>query len=295
MRIAWFRDGKAGHENQALGLLEALRERTGCHWLERDARQPGTARWLKRNGPFALALGAGHRTHPALCRARLAGVPAVVIMRPSLPWWLAVRCFSALVVPAHDRPPDHPRILATHGALNRMRPGAVQPETGLVLLGGPSRHVYWDGREQLQRLARLLEAEPGRQWLLADSRRTPADTRAGLARLAERAGARYQPWDRCPPGWLAHTLPRQARVWVSADSVSMIYEALSTSAEVGLLPVRWRGAQRLADGLRMLVQRGWLLPLDDWLAGRPFPPRPVLREAQRAADWLLEREGFPCG
>ncbi len=288
VRIAWFRDGKPGHENQALGLLEALQARCDCQWQAHDVRQGGVGRFLRQQGPFHLAVAAGHATHGALCRARFSGVTTILLMRPSLPFWLARYCFDRMIIPRHDQPPAHTQVLATEGALNRMHPQAPQANTGMILLGGPSSHVIWEDTPQLERVQALLQADPARQWVLADSRRTPEATRKGLQALAGQRGAQYQPWEHCPPGWLMQTLPRQARIWVSADSVSMVYEALSTNAEVGLLPVAWKKNNRLAAGLKTLLEQEWLLSFDQWRQGMGFPSRPVLQEADRAAEWLLQ-------
>ena len=68
----------------------------------------------------------------------------------------------------------------------------------------------------------------------------------------------------------------------------MIYEALSTAADVGLLPVQWKKANRLAMGLETLLEQQWLLPFEQWQQGMAFPSRPILQEADRAAAWLLK-------
>ncbi len=299
MRIAWFRDGKAGHENQALGLLQALKAHANCSWLDWDVRQGNIRRFLRQQGPFQLALGAGHATHRALCLARFSGVLTVLLMRPSLPYALAGFCFDRMIIPRHDLPPEKPQVLATYGAINRVQPGAVEHNSGMILLGGPSAHAHWDDQAQLQRVRHILEHEAEWHWLLADSRRTPEATRTGLARLAEESAcAQYRHWADTGPDWLAETLPRQARVWVSADSVSMVYETLSTTAEVGLLPVAWKKANRLAAGLETLLEQQWLLSFEQWRQGSRFPSRPVLQEADRAARWLLQslpRELRACG
>ncbi len=286
MCIAWLRDGRAGHENQARGLLQALAARCPCQWRDWRTGSEPLGRWLRREGPFHLALAAGSSTHLPLARAALHGLRTVLLMRPPFPYGLARRFYHRMIVPRHDDPPPRPEVLATHGAINAIRPGAVRPGTGLVLLGGPSAHVHWDDEYQVRQVQTLLQRDPQRHWRLADSPRTPVITRRALARLAgERV--HYCPWDDGPPGWLARTLPEQERVWVSADSVSMVYEALSTTAQVGLLPVDWRKASRLASGLEVLVEQGWVLPLPRWLAGEVFAERPVLAEADRAAHWLL--------
>jgi mitochondrial fission protein ELM1 len=65
--------------------------------------------------------------------------------------------------------------------------------------------------------------EPARL-MIANSRRTPE----ALGKvLFERYGQRFQSWDACPQGWLVDTLAVTDSVWVTEDSVSMVYEALT--------------------------------------------------------------------
>ena len=86
--------------------------------------------------------------------------------------------------------------------------------------------------------------------------------------------------------WLPQRLAEAAEVWVTEDSVSMIYEALSSGARVGLLPVpSLKKAGRVARGIARLVEEGFVTRFTDWspAAGLAAPPR-VLREADRCAN-----------
>ena len=79
-------------------------------------------------------------------------------------------------------------------------------------------------------------------------------------------------------------------MWVSEDSVSMIYESLSSGARVGLLPVPVKRHGRVSRGIERLVEDGWLTRFRYWEAGSPLPPPPrVLRESDRCAGLVLER------
>ena len=46
-----------------------------------------------------------------------------------------------------------------------------------------------------------------------------------------------------PRGWVEDQYAKSGVAWVTADSVSMIYEALTAGCRVGILPVPWKNAR----------------------------------------------------
>ncbi len=290
-------DGKAGHANQSRGLAEAIGRLRDAHVSEigipaskgplerlRVARRSLEALPVPR-----LLLGAGHAVHPALLSlARKTGAPCVVMMKPTLPAAL----FDLCLVPEHDlagkRLPEN--VLPTLGALNRVPPPGPGPRPGgLVLLGGPSSSHGWDGAAVAAALEKILPAAPALKWEITDSRRTPEGAlREIAARFPDPAA---HPHGETGPDWLPARLSRAAEVWVTEDSVSMIYEALSSGARVGLLPApALKKAGRVARGIARLAETGFITPYDRWTpaAGLAAPPR-VLREADRCAAIILKR------
>ena len=288
-------DGKPGHENQALGLVEALGRLRPCA-VERIslAGKRGLLARLRAASRAAgglprpdLLLAAGHATHPALLwLARQHRVPAIVLMRPSLP----LRWFDLCIAPAHDfgPAPAPANVLTTLGALNRVpAPSGAARHGGLLLVGGPSATHAWDGDALLDRLARICGEGGGGPWQLTDSRRTPPGF---LAQVRQRLPAlAVFPHAETPREWLPGALAGAADVWVTEDSVSMVYEALSSGARVGLLPLpRSKPDARVLRGLEQLVAGGWLTSFQDWspLRGLAAPPR-ALQEATRCAEVVL--------
>lgn len=286
-------DGKPGHENQSLGLIEAMERLRACehHRLDLSAAGSFWSRWRSATAQASelpkpdLILGSGHATHFPLWRlGRRYSAPTVVLMKPSLP----LRCFDLCLAPRHDfanDPPEHARLLVTEGALNRVVVGEGPRHGGLILLGGPSRTHGWDAQQMLQSLAEVTREG---EWRLTDSRRTPEDF---LPRVREEFPAiAIHPHRETAPDWLPGMLRQVEQVWVSEDSVSMSYEALSSGARVGLLPVpRVRRDARVLRGLDGLMARGRLCAFADWLeGGRVLPEVEPLREADRCARLLLE-------
>ena len=285
-------DGKPGHLNQSLGLAEALqrlRPNLEIATLSPLARRDLLALLVRRaprsllpdSKPAAL-LCAGHATHlTTLLLARYCAASSVVMMRPSLP----LSWFDYALLPCHDHPPQHSKLLQTEGALNRMQPAAKRPDSGVILLGGASRHYHWDEPQLVAKVAALVGSDQ-RHWQLSGSRRTPASTLNALAAL-NLPNLQICLLESQPDGWLVDQLSHSERCWVSCDSVSMVYEALTAGCNTGLFALPEKGGKnRLAEGIKALRASGQVAWFDGALPP-PLNPAPALAEAERAASWLL--------
>lgn len=295
LRIWRFSDGKAGHDNQSRGLIEALGRLRPVEAIELSPLPniQAMVAWLQ--SPLAwrtlltpdLLVGAGHRTHLSLLAARHnRGGRAVVLMRPSLPLTL----FNLCLIPEHDLPPVRPNVLATRGALNRIRPSStLEPDRGLLLIGGPSAHFGWDDAVLRRQIDAILAAAPAMRWTLTTSRRTPpnflenwrgvSESRLTVIAVAETG-----------PDWLPAQLARVGQAWVTADSVSMVYEALTAGAAVGVLDVPLKRPNRIGRGLERLAAQGWVTFFEDWQRTSQLS-RPIgaFDEADRCAHRIVEQ------
>jgi mitochondrial fission protein ELM1 len=296
--VVWrFMDGKSGHENQTAGLLAALRDRAPVddYQLQAASCRPSLVSFISGRIPFGrdlpapdLIVGAGHATHlPMLAARRARGGRVIVLMKPSLPCaW-----FDGCVIPEHDGPRRKGNILVTRGALNRVRYSKDKnPDEGLFLVGGPSAHVNWSSESVAGQISRIIQRSPDMHWRLATSRRTPVDF-AGVLGALPAESLTIVPFGQTTPDWLPAQLASAGRVWVSEDSVSMIYEALTSGAVVGLLSVTYRKkSDRLAQGIKVLLQEALVTGFDSWQQGaelhRPGVP---FDEAGRCSDWILEQ------
>ncbi|QSR36868.1 hypothetical protein CFI10_18175 [Marinobacterium iners] len=289
-QILIINDGKPGHRNQSLGLAEALARKTPVEISEREPMGRFEALRLSLGGMLPelddrpdLLIGAGHATHlTLLALRRLYRVPAIVLMKPSIPMGF----FDLCLVPEHDQPPKRPNIIVTKGALNRMRPGTKQPGTGVVLIGGPSKHYNWDETGMLAQVRALLEHAP-RNWLIGSSRRTPASTEQALSGLC---GDRFVPAAATGPDWLPQQLAQAEVCWVTEDSASMVYEALTAGCQVGVLPLSSEADNRIGKGVEQLTAQGLVVRAPDWSMTGLAAESIVLNEAERCAEEVLRRE-----
>ncbi len=288
--ILWrFTDGRPGHDRQTLGLVTALQEQGDFTVHELPVRSGARAFrwWLGCHYPPGkalpapdLLLGAGHATHPHLLAARRCrGGRIVLCMKPSLP----LAWFDLCLIPRHDAPPAVGNALVTEGVLNNLRPGENQAAgSGLIVLGGPSRHCRWDNATMLAQVRQLIAARPLQHWRLTTSPRTPPQLRAQL----EAGPWEFVPFDTCAAGWLPQQLAEAGEVWISEDSVSMIYEALTAGARVGLLSVPRGGSNRVTREIDSLVTNRRVGRPGEWQPA-PVADRP-LNEAARCAEWIQQ-------
>lgn len=288
-------DGRPGHENQSLGLAEALARRTGAQiqcvrFGPTDLIGSRYRKAVAGGGSVDLLLGAGHRTHLALClAARRLAARSVVIMKPTWPVWF----FDLCLVPRHDLRPGAPvpsRLVPTFGALNRLpeeRP-PKQPR-GVVLIGGPSRAHAWVAGPLLDAIHDVLHTRSDLAWTVSDSRRTPRGFLDQLRRVG--AAAELVSHEQTPPGWAVAQLLAAEEAWVTADSVSMLFEAVTAGARTGVLPMTIRRAaagpvRAVAD----LIAEGFATAYETWATQRRvLPPPKRLHETGRCADVVLER------
>ena len=297
--IIWrFIDGKPGHENQTAGLAQALRmlRPVDVHDIEAPgslaAAGAGLVWWFPWGDTLPdpdLLLGAGHATHvPLLAARRARGGRAVLLMQPSLPCaW-----FDLCAIPLHDAPRPAENVFITHGVLNRVRPGAAKdPRQGLILVGGPSKHHRWSEREVIEQVAQILaRSAPALRWRLTTSRRTPASFVPALNRVIDSARVDIVPFERTDADWLPAQLAWAGTVWVTADSVSMIYEALTAGAAVGLIEVPAASDDRIAGGVQSLIDTELATSFSQWRAGAELrAPRQPFSEAARVAREILQR------
>jgi uncharacterized protein len=293
--VVWvFTDGKAGHENQARGLLVALARcnPVDARWIKVPAYASVlsslmTRRFLPGVGlpPPDLLIGAGHRTHlPLLAARRAHGGRSIVLMKPSLPraW------FDLCVIPEHDGV-SGANVFTTRGALNPMEPGKKDARAGLILVGGPSRHHGWNENEIFSQIETIVTTDGNTHWTLTSSRRTPAATTRRLRTLTF-SNLTVVPVSETGPGWLSDRLATAAQVWVTEDSVSMVYEALTANAATGILSVPAKRESRIARGIAALTRDHLVTRFADWQRGEKLaPPAAPFNEAARVATWIGEK------
>ncbi len=288
-------DGKPGHQAQTEGLIDALSRKHRCQSFDIPLQRSvcnlraltGGERW-----PAGQALprpdfiiGAGHRTHLSMLAAkRVYGGRTIVLMKPSLP----VSLFDLSLIPEHDQYRGNSSILETRGVLNPMQPqGAHLRNKTLIMIGGPSKHFGWQRDALIAQIIRLCRDNPEQHFCLTTSRRTPAEFVPALE-LRALNNLSIVPFASTGKDWIARHLADSYRAWITEDSTSMVYEALTARTAVGILSMPIKRENRVARGVQRLIQSQLVTQFDargDYKA--LMHPVSGFTEADRCADWIL--------
>ena len=306
LTIWYITDNKQGHLNQLKGLSWQLKECASQfgfqlkeHWYH---HQDPDLNWtsLVRNKPKdpdvakpSMIVGAGHKTHLKLIAlARKFRAFSIVLMRPSLP----LKLFDAAIVPLHDRPPIKPHILSTRGVLNKVKPkssnGAQSvdknpEERGLILVGGQSKHYLWNTESIVAQIIEIADRDSAFQWTISNSRRTPNEFINQLE-AADRTNIFFVDCQHTDGSWLPSQLQQASFIWVTPDSVSMVYEAITSGAPTALLDLIPSKQNRIVKGISELVTTNMATTYKQWQETSTItPPSVALKESERAAQWVL--------
>lgn len=257
-QTAWiFSDGKAGHEAQCFGVVEAL----GVNAEVKRVEPKGFYKWLAPRGPVApverfgqlgtrfappwpaLAFATGRTTIPYLrALRRVAGFQTytVILMDPRT----SANSADLIWVPQHDRRRG-PNVISTLTAPHRYSArrllelrGHTPPAIAALssprvacLIGGPNGDYRYDDADE-QRLVTSLEtfASRGFGMMITTSRRTPEKLTARIKEAVRHANVVF--WDGSGdnpyPDFLAHA----DMFLITADSVSMTCEAAATGRPI---------------------------------------------------------------
>ncbi len=313
MNIWHLTDHKAGHVAQARGLFAAL-ERAGqavnvidvsvndlsnyaffLHWIS-GGRIGQVPKVLENQNTPDLMVGVGHSTHWSLILLKkcFPKAKSIVLMRPSLP----ISFFDFAIVPAHDysegepNVPDH--VFISQGVLNPLvNQHCHEKNRHLILIGGASKRYSCSEEELIMQietlLAKLSHQEEKQTVILTTSRRTPETFLEHSIFQNKSLGIEIFPVKDTPQGWLFEQLQRAEVVWVTKDSGSMLFEALTAGCHVGLLEMLQIKDDTVTRATDLLIEQRFFLPLNAYLQEENFRETSSLKEADRAANWLLTK------
>ena len=302
--ICYITDNKPGHLNQLKGLSEQLQVCAEQFDIEikeywRNRNDPDLSwrsllfKGAKQSTPNQrnIVIGAGHKTHlKMLGLSHKHHAYSVVLMKPSLPLML----FDAAIIPRHDTPSDGPNTLITNGVLNRIKPKELESNSDeskhkLMLIGGASKHYLWNDQQIIQQVCEVLEQDNSIHWTLANSRRTPATFMDKLAAISP-SNLSIVDWSSAEDHWLPATIENASTIWVTPDSVSMVYEAITSGAETALFNLVSANKNRINSGVQQLIADKSVTEFSQWKSNKNIQRiEQPLWESNRAARWLLRR------
>ena len=254
MQVLYVSDGKAGHRSQALGLFNAMPVPKVLQEIKID--ELSIFKLLIRQKPPItppdFIVGVGTHTH---LKVWLLGhlypkAKTIILMKPSLP----ISWFDYAVIPKHDGVPVSKSVILTQGALNPiMNEGRHEAQRILIALGGSSKRHQWHEQDVLNRIQSIVSGNPSAHIILTTSRRTPS---AFLNVLKQyNLNIEICPVEQTPQGWIFEQMQLAQAVWVTEDSVSMIYEALTAGCQVGLIALPRIKTDRITQSVDELLKQ----------------------------------------
>jgi len=309
LRITAFLDGSPGHEKQTLSVIDAIsaltpvcvdeikiQKKTLLKTITSYFAYGASAFFSRGNQPSDrspdLIMGTGSSTHlPMLHLKGRGGARTAVCMTPD---FFLRKKMGICLVPMHDSTKAAENIFFTTGPpCGGGASGRHDPGKGLILVGGidPASHV-WDTDSIIEKLQTIFQKEKDIQWTVSSSPRTPDETEQRLADLGKRrSNVDFFRAADTPRGWVEQAYAENFQAWITADSISMVYEALTAGCRVGMLPVQWKKkSKKFQKSVEYLTTQGWVESYDAWLAGQSRTEAPApLYEAGRCASEILRR------
>ena len=298
MQICYISDAKAGHQAQVMGLVSALSALVNVELTTLTLSGNWLSRWQIANTalptPPDLIIGAGHSTHiPVwLMGRRYRQAKTLIVMKPSLP----LSWFDFVMMPEHDAKGSLPsHVLLTQGVMNRfVNEQRHQANKVLILLGGTNQRYAFDSQKMLADIQTLIEhyQDINANVIMTDSRRTPTELSNCLSKknnIADLSTFQFFPVANTTPDWLNEQYQTASHVWVTADSVNMIFEAMTAGCQVGLIELPKLKTDRVTNMVDSLIQSGKVTTLNDFRQGKSLPNAMPINEAKRAAQWLLSK------
>ena len=285
-------DKRRGHLNQSIALADALSEfsETECHLIEVGGFLNNFLSLLTStfsdgdNLPQPhLIIATGHKTHFAtLAAKRRYGGRTIIIMRPSLP----ADFFDLIILPNHDKPLKTQNKLIIEGALSRISPDQEGKNAQcIIILGGPSKHYHFDEQDVFSSIQKIYQNSDSSKIIITDSPRTPLRLTRKMMHHFEDI---FISWDNFKEGAIQEEMKKSAEIWVTEDSISMIYDALSTGSCVGIIPASRKGDNRLSKTVDSIIERKFATSFKQWSTDGVLNPSPMLCEAKRCASFVMK-------
>lgn len=294
MHIVYVSDGKAGHRSQALGLYQAMQRQSATQLSFEEValenlpvlgllRAIGKKRHnaLSQTPDYIFGVGSHTQLRVLLLGKVFPAAKTVILMKPNFPF----RWFDHVIVPEHDGVPAQANVIVTQGALNPIiNEGRHQKKRILIALGGSSKRHQWNPAKVLSAIQQIVEHHPDSEIILTTSRRTPADFLGYLTGQMEIPHLQIFPVEQTPPGWIFEEMQKAEAVWVTEDSVSMIFEALTAGCKVGVIGMDRLKQDRITRSVDQILSLGLV---SSALCSTELSPASAFKEAERVATYLL--------
>ena len=268
MHIVYVSDGKAGHRSQAVGLYKAMQRQSADEVTFEEilidqlpifslfsAILKKNIAALKQPPDYVFGVGSHTQLRVLLLGKVFPQAKTVILMKPNFP----VTWFDYAIIPEHDDVEASEHVITTQGALNPIvNEQRHQPNRFLIALGGSSKRHHWNEEKVLNAIQQIVNLHPQAEIILTTSRRTPKEFLAHLNEKSFKSQLKIFPVEKTPQGWIFEEMQKAEAVWVTEDSVSMIFEALTAGCQVGIIEIDRLKSDRITQLLDQLLTQALL-------------------------------------
>ena len=268
MHIVYVSDGKAGHRSQAVGLYKAMQRQSADEVTFEEilidqlpifslfsAILKKNIAALKQPPDYVFGVGSHTQLRVLLLGKVFPQAKTVILMKPNFP----VNWFDYAIIPEHDGVDASEHVITTQGALNPIvNEQRHQPNRFLIALGGSSKRHHWNEEKVLNAIQQIVNLHPQAEIILTTSRRTPKEFLAHLNEKSFKSQLKIFPVEKTPQGWIFEEMQKAEAVWVTEDSVSMIFEALTAGCQVGIIEIDRLKSDRITQLLDQLLTQALL-------------------------------------
>ena len=263
MHIVYVSDGKAGHRSQAVGLYTAMQRQSANEVTFEEvfidqlpifslfsAMFKKSIAALKQQPDYIFGVGSHTQLRVLLLGRIYPEAKTIILMKPNFP----VTWFDYVIIPEHDGVEASEHVITTQGALNPIvNEQRHQQNRFLIALGGSSKRHQWNEAKVLASIQQIVDLHPQVEIMLTTSRRTPKQFLDHLNEKVCASRLKIFPVEQTPQGWIFEEMQKAEAVWVTEDSVSMIFEALTAGCQVGIIEIDRLKSDRITQLLDQLL------------------------------------------
>lgn len=268
--IIWLvTDNKKGHEKQSESLAEEISRIIDAKIIKIEYQTVwslitayirsslGHKKDIKKPD---ITIGAGHSTHLRIMLTKIFfGGRTIVIMKPSLP----ISFFDLCIMPSYDLKGNikkSNRILTSGPLTKSIKKGRTYKDRGLILIGGTSKHFKWESQLVLDEIIKIINYFPKIKFCLSISRRTPQEFIDLLSKFKHPNLVTIKDFSKVKS--LEDKIAECQNIWVTCDSISMVYEALNSGGSVGLIMIKESSKNKVTKLMANLIQTSSVMTTD---------------------------------
>lgn len=294
MHIVYVSDGKAGHRSQAVGLYKAMQRQSAEEVTFEEVSTDQLPVFslfsaifkksiaaLKQRPDYIFGVGSHTQLRVLLLGRVFPHAKTVILMKPNFP----VAWFDYAIIPEHDGVAASERVIVTKGVLNPIvNEQRHQSNRILIALGGSSKRHQWNEEKVLDSIQQVVDLHPQAEIILTTSRRTPKEFLDHLSEKSFASRLKIFPVEKTPQGWIFEEMQKAEAVWVTEDSVSMIFEALTAGCKVGIVAIDRLNRDRITQSVDLILQHNLVSQSASILK---LSEPAAFKEAERVATYLL--------